>query len=178
VISLLLALPITYVIVKSVFKFAVLKTIPTRGQLIACTFGYYWCLNAKVMLMDIPSSRLSYTKVFNGKLPLIKCVNGSQPDTNKDTGSTIGKVAWNLFHEVPRQKWEEKCEEIHSGAHQQHARGGESVVNANWEALGYKVSYDCLRGVCLASQAIIRNIREQSENQPGSPSSSEFNPFK
>lgn len=184
VISLLLAFPFAYVILKSVWKFAVLKTIPTRGQLIACAFGYYWLLNAKVMLVDISPTRLSYTKFVNGQFKLVNCVNGKQPNTDQDTSNTIWKRAWDLFgarkrHEAPRQKWDDKLEEIHSGAHQQHAqRGGDSVVNANWEALGYKASHDCLRVVCKVSQAIIQNIKEQSEKPPESPSSSEFNPFK
>lgn len=170
VISLLLTFPFIYFILKSVLKFAVLKTIPTRGQLIACAFGYYWFLNAKVMLVDgrSPPRPLSYTKFVNGQFKLIKCV---LPNTDQDTSNktnTIGKRVWDLFHEAPRHKWEEKLKEIQSGAHQQHAqRGGDSVVNANWEALGYKVSHDCLRVVCKTSQAIIQNIKSQSS--PKSP---------
>ena len=179
VISLLLAFPFAYVIFKSVLKFAVLKEIPTRGQLITCAFGYYWLLNAKVMLIKVPDGTprpLSYTKFVNGEFQLIKCVNGKMPNRDKPT---IGQRAWELFHEAPRQKWDEKLKEIESGAHQQHAhRGGDSVVNANWEALGYKTSHDCLRIVCKASQAIIKNLQSKSPRSPESPSSSEFNPFK
>ena len=121
------------------------------------------------MLVNIPPRPLSYTK----------CVNGESRNTDKNTSNTIGQRAWAFFNEAPRQKWEENFKEIKSGAHQQHAqRGGASVMNANWEALGYKVSHDCLRVVCKTSQAILQNLKSQSEKSPKSPSSSEFNPFK
>ena len=168
IVNLIVMSPVVYTVTRASYLFIVLKTIPSRMQLIICASALYWATLGKLILIVIrKKSMINSCRMF---------VTGNDGDKEGGRSPRTHRVAWQ-FHEDIRKELETRINKSHAGEHTQEASGPHTIDSMNLQALGDRVVHDCGRIVCKAVQSIANKQEQKGEKSPKSPSQSPFNPF-
>ena len=161
IVNLIVMSPVVYTVTRASYLFIVLKTIPSRMQLIICACALYWTTLGKLILIVIR------------KKSIIKSmfVTGNNDQDQKES------LPWQI-HESFRQELETRIKTSQAGEHTGEASGPHTIDSMNLQALGDRVVHDCGRIVCQAVQSLANKPDKNEEQSPKSPSQSPFNPFQ